>query len=597
MAQDTDRPNAASLAPLKLLLPFLRPYRLRILGAGLAMILASAAMLILPITFRQVLDFGLAANQAATINAYFAGFLAAAVAMGIFAAARFYQVTWIGERVVADIRRAVFERIIHMDPVFFEVTRTGEVLSRLGTDTTLVQSITGSSLSIALRSTIGLIGALVMLTLTSPKLTGALAATLPLVVIPVIFSGRKVRGLSKTAQDKVADSSAQAQETFNSIQTVQAYRLEPEQIARFNTSVEHSFNAGLHRTSARARLTAVGTMLVFGALTLVLWLGAHEVLAGHMSGGALGQFVLYAIYVGSSSAMLTETFGELQRGAGALMRLSELLAATPTISAPANPRVLPSRIQGNITLHNLSFHYPSRPHQRAIEQFNLKIRAGETLALVGPSGAGKSTLFQLMLRFYDPQQGDISVDGVNIKEVDPKALREQIGLVPQDTVLFGVSAYENIRFGRLTATRAEITAAARSAAALEFIEGLPQGFDTYLGEKGMRLSGGQRQRIAIARAILKNPPILLLDEATSALDAESEQLIQTAIDGLLHERTTIIIAHRLSTVLKADRIIVIDSGKIVGEGTHSELLASNPLYAKLAAIQFAAAAEGHRHAE
>lgn len=588
MTSQTDRPKNASLAPLKLLLPFLRPYRLRIAGAGLAMVLASAAMLILPITFRQLLDYGLAANQAETINTYFLGFLAAAIAMGGFAAARFYQVTWLGERVVADIRSAVFERIIHMDPLFFEVTRTGEVLSRLTTDTTLVQSVTGSSLSIALRSTISLIGALVMLTLTSPKLTSALAATLPLVVIPLIFSGRKVRGLSKTAQDKIADSSAQAQETFNAIQTVQAYRLEPEQIQRFNQSVETSFDAGLHRTKARAGLTALGTSLVFGALTLVLWLGAHEVLAGRMSGGALGQFVLYAIYVGSSSAMLTETFGELQRGAGALVRLSELLATTPAIVPPASPMVLPHRLKGDITLTEVVFHYPSRPEQAAVQGINLRIRAGETVALVGPSGAGKSTLFQLLLRFYDPQQGSIRVDGIDLKDLDPKALRDHIGLVPQDTVLFGVSAYENIRFGRLKATSEEIEKAAQSAAAYDFIKQLPQGFETYLGERGMRLSGGQRQRIAIARAILKNPPILLLDEATSALDAESEQLIQTAIDGLLHERTTIIIAHRLSTVLKADRIIVIEAGQIVGEGTHHELMLNNELYAKLASIQFAA---------
>jgi ATP-binding cassette subfamily B protein len=481
-----------------------------------------------------------------------------------------------------------------MDPLFFEVTKTGEVLSRLTTDTTLVQSVTGSSLSIALRSTISLVGALVMLALTSPKLTGALAATLPLVVIPVIFSGRRVRGLSKTAQDKIADSSAQAQETLNAIQTVQAYRLETEQIHRFDDSVEHSFIAGLDRTKARARLTALGTTLVFGALTMVLWLGANEVLAGRMTGGALGQFVLYAIYVGSSSAMLTETFGELQRGAGALVRLTELLASTPHIKAPAHPIQLPTRLRGEIRIQGLHFHYPSRPNQAALHDINLSIKQGETVALVGPSGAGKSTLFQLLLRFYDPSAGIISVDGFSFKDIDPQALRDHIGLVPQDTVLFGMSAYDNIRFGRLDATAEDITAAAKSAAAFAFIEKLPEGFNTYLGERGMRLSGGQRQRIAIARAILKNPPILLLDEATSALDAESEQLIQTAIEGLLHERTTLIIAHRLSTVLKADRILVMDEGRIVGEGTHAELMLNNALYKKLADIQFGLASEGNQ---
>jgi ATP-binding cassette subfamily B protein len=446
-------------------------------------------------------------------------------------------------------------------------------------------------LSIALRSTISLIGALVMLTLTSPKLTGALAAALPFVVLPLILSGRRVRGLSKTAQDKIADSSAQAQETLNAIQTVQAYRLEGEQIDRFNVSVEQSFSAGLSRTVARARLTALGTTLVFGALTLVLWLGAHEVLAGRMTGGSLGQFVLYAVYVGSSSAMLTETFGELQRGAGALLRLSELLAAEPMIKAPSQPQSLPARVSGEIRFENVHFNYPSRPQTEALKGIDLVIKPGETVALVGPSGAGKSTVFQLLLRFYDPKSGAISIDGVNIKNVDPHDLRSQLGLVPQDTVLFGMSAYENIRFGRLDASRPEILAAAKSAAAHDFIARLPEGFDTFLGERGMRLSGGQRQRIAIARAILKNPPILLLDEATSALDAESEQLIQTAIDGLLHTRTTLIIAHRLSTVLKADRIVVMEDGAIVGEGTHSELLKNNPLYAKLASIQFAASAE------
>jgi ATP-binding cassette subfamily B protein len=583
-----DRPKARSLRPLAALRPFLAPYRSRALLALFALLVAAAAMLALPIALRQLIDHGLAANSASTINQYFIGFLAAAVVFGAFAALRFYHVTWLGERIVADVRNAVYGRVIRMDPTFFEVTRTGEVLSRLTTDTTLVQSIAGSSLSIALRSTLSLAGALVMLALTSPKLTGALAILLPLVIIPLIVVGRSVRSLSRASQDRVADSSGLAGETLNAVQTVQAYTLEPLQAARYGAAVEAGFETGIQRTRVRAALTALGTTLVFGAITAVLWLGAREVLAGSMTGGQLGQFLLYAVYVGASAAALSETWGEVQRGAGAMERLSELLEAKPAIAAPAAPAHLPERTAGRIRFDAVEFRYPSRPDSAALSDYTLDIAPGETVALVGPSGAGKSTAFQLLLRFYDPAAGRVLVDGIDVATLAPEELRRQIALVPQDTVLFGASARENIGYGRPGASDAEIVAAAEAAAADGFLRELPEGYDTFLGERGLRLSGGQRQRLAIARAVLKNPPILLLDEATSALDAESERLVQEALERLMRGRTTLIIAHRLATVLKADRIVVMDHGRIVGSGTHTELIASNPLYARLAALQFSA---------
>jgi ATP-binding cassette, subfamily B, bacterial len=585
----TNRPKARSLRPLAALRPFVRPYRARVALALGALLIAAAAMLALPVALRQLIDHGLAAQSAATINRYFVGFLAAAVAFGGFAALRFYHVTWIGERIVADLRDAVYRRVIRMDPTFYEVTRTGEVLSRLTTDTTLVQSIAGSSLSIALRSALSLVGALVMLALTSPKLTAALAVLLPLVIVPLVAVGRSVRRLSRDAQDRIADSSGLAGETLNAVQTVQAYTLEELQSRRFARVVEASFVTGIRRTRVRALLTALGTTLVFGAITGVLWLGAHEVLAGRMSAGQLGQFLLYAVYVGASAAALSETWGEVQRGAGAMERLSELLEAEPAIAAPPTPARLPARRQRRIRFERVTFRYPSRPETAALDDLTLEIAPGETVALVGPSGAGKSTAFQLLLRFYDPAAGRLTIDGVDVASLAPEDLRSEIALVPQDTVLFGASARENIGYGRPGASDAEIVAAAEAAAADGFLRALPQGYDTFLGERGLRLSGGQRQRLAIARAILKDPRVLLLDEATSALDAESERLVQEALERLRRGRTTIIIAHRLATVLKADRIVVMDHGRIVGSGTHAGLAAGNPLYARLAALQFGAA--------
>jgi ATP-binding cassette subfamily B protein len=586
-----DRPKAKSLRPLRALLPFLAPHRWILLSAAAALLVAAGAMLALPIALRQLIDHGLAANNVGVINRYFLGFLAAAVVFGVFAALRFYLVTWLGERVVADLREAVYRRVVRMDPTFFEVTRTGEVLSRLTADTTLVQAISGVNLSITLRSVLNLIGALVMLALTSARLMAVILVLIPLVIVPLIVVGRRVRRLSRTAQDRIADTSSLVDETLNAIQTVQAFTLEELQSRRYAAAVEQSFAAAIRRSRVRAALTAIGTMLVFGGITYVLWLGAQAVLAHRMTSGQLSQFLVYAAIVAVAAAALTEMWGEMQRAAGAMERLAELLAAEPAIVAPSQPLLLPPRVRGDIQFDRVCFRYPSRQHALALSDYSLDVRSGETVAVVGPSGAGKSTSFQLLLRFYDPESGAIRIDGRNIAQLRPEDLRRQIGFVPQDTVLFGASARENIGYGRPGASNEQIEAAARAAAADEFLRALPAGYDTFLGERGTRLSGGQRQRIAIARAILKDPPILLLDEATSALDAESERLVQAALGELMRDRTTLVIAHRLATVQKADRIAVLEAGRVVAVGTHAQLLNDSPLYARLAALQFNAAEE------
>lgn len=583
------RPKGTSLRPLRAIVPFVAPYRRTLIAAIMVLLAASAATGSLPFAARYLIDNGIATGDSERINFYFQVVFGVILAISALSAARLYLITWLGERVVADIRAQVYAHVIRQDPTFFEVTKTGEVLSRLTTDTTLVQSISGVGLSIALRSSVMLVISLAGLIYTSPKLTLIIMLLVPAVLIPVIWIARKVRHLSRTAQDKIADSSGMASEALNAIQTVQAFTLEPLQSERFSSATEAAFVAALKRIQVRFVMSFGAMFLLFGAITLVLWLGIHAVLDGSMQAGELAQFVIFTVLLGSSGAMLSEMWGEVQRAAGAMERLIELLETRPAIEAPLNPQALVVPGRGEINLEHVSFTYPSRPDTAAIRDFSLVVEPGETIAFVGPSGAGKSTLFQLLLRFYDPQEGCISIDGVRIDTADPTEVRKMIGLVPQDTMIFGTSALENIRYGRPDASDEEVCAAAAAAAADEFIAALPEGYNTYLGEKGTRLSGGQRQRIAIARAILKNPPILLLDEATSSLDAESERLVQLALEKLMRSRTTIIIAHRLATVLKARRIVVLEQGRIQAIGSHSELIATNPLYANLAKLQFSTA--------
>ncbi|NND60491.1 MAG: ATP-binding cassette domain-containing protein [Gammaproteobacteria bacterium] len=584
MDDPTDRPGSRNLRPLRRLAGYLVRYRGVMALALLALLLAAAAALSLPIAVRLMIDNGF--DSTGNVDFYFTLLLSLAVFMAAATALRHYLVSWLGERVLSDLRADVYARIVRLDPVFFETMRTGEVLSRLTTDTTLVQTVVGSSASMAIRSALLMVGALVMLVVTAPRLALLILALVPFVILPIVSYARRVRGLARTNQDRVADASARAGETLPAMQTVQAFTQEPAESRRFAATVEKAFAAGVQHIRARSVLMALSILLVYAGVVVVLWLGARAVIDGTMTAGELGQFVLYAATIASSTAVLSDVWGDLQRAAGATERLIELLEARPEIEAPTNPLSLPPTARGSLCFEDVTFRYPSRPDSPALVDFGLRVEPGETVALVGPSGAGKSTVFQLLLRFYDVQQGRVLVEEIDVRELEPAALRQHIGMVPQDTVIFAADARENIRYGRPNASDDEVMAAAQAAHAHQFIAALPQGYDTYLGEHGTRLSGGQRQRIAIARALLRNPPILLLDEATSSLDAESERAVQQALTELVQDRTTLVIAHRLATVLRADRIVVLDQGRIVDQGTHDDLLQREGLYARLAQLQF-----------
>ena len=587
----SERPKPTNPKSLSGLLPFLRPYRGRIALALLFLVMAAVATLAFPVALRSLIDGGLVQSdqgaQVMALREHFVALFAVAVALGLFSAARFYMVSWLGERVTADLRNAVYAHVLQQSPEFFETTQTGEVLSRLSADTTLVQTVVGSSLSMGLRNTVMGIGALGMLIWTNPMVMVQVLGVLVLIVLPSLWFGRRVRKLSRASQDRLADSSAIAAEVLNAIPVVQSYTAEPREAARFNAATDNAFNTAVRRTKARSVLVAFIIIATSAALLWGLYQGTQAVIAGRISAGDLGQTVLYVIILASAFAILGEVYGDLLRAAGATERLMELLSSQSPITSPLNPALaLVQRAGSAINFDNVTFNYPSRPQQAALADFSLTVKPGQTVALVGPSGAGKSTVFQLLLRFYDPASGHIQLDGVATRELSLHDLRQRIGIVPQDAVIFSSSALENIRYGRPEASDSEVKAAAQAAFADEFISALPEGYGTFLGERGVRLSGGQRQRIAIARAMLKNPPLLLLDEATSALDAESERMVQAALESAMRGRTTLVIAHRLATVIKADHIVVLDHGRLVEQGTHAELVAHGGVYAGLAALQF-----------
>ena len=591
MPESVARSAAKSPRALRGLLPFLRPYRVRMALALLFLVGAAAATLALPLALRSLIDGGLvSADPGARVMAlreHFVALFGVGVALGVFSALRFYMVSWLGERITADLRNAVYAHVVRQSPEFFETTQTGEVLSRLTTDTTLVQTVVGSSLSMGLRNMVMGVGALAMLVITNPRVMLPVMGMLALIVLPSVYVGRRVRRLSRASQDRVADASAIAAEVLNAIPVVQSYTQQRRESARFEAATERAFDTAVRRTRVRSVLVAFIISATFGALLWGLYQGTQAVLRGDITAGHLGQTVLYVIVLVSSVAVLSEVYGEVLRAAGATERLMELLHARSPVDEPARPVALPAAQGGSsVRFDHVTFHYPSRPAQAALRDFSLDVRPGETVALVGPSGAGKSTVLQLLLRFYDAQQGVVSVDGVPVNAVPLDELRGRIGIVPQDSTVFSASAMDNIRYGRPDAGDDEVFAAARAAFADDFIRALPEGYATHLGERGVRLSGGQRQRISIARAMLKIPPLLFLDEATSALDAESERMVQAALEAAMRGRTTIVIAHRLATVLRADRIVVMEGGRIVDEGTHAELVARGGLYARLAAMQF-----------
>jgi ATP-binding cassette, subfamily B, bacterial len=591
MANTSDRPKAESPRSLSGLVPFLKPYRGRIGLAFLFLVMAAASTLVMPLALKSLIDAGLVAadpgQRVMALREHFLALFGVGAALGLFSALRFYMVSWLGERITADLRNAVYAKVLRQSPEFFETTATGEVLSRLTTDTTLVQTVVGSSLSMGLRNAVMGMGALGMLVVTNPYVMTQVLGILVLVVLPSLYFGRRVRRLSRASQDRVADSSAIAAEVLNAMPVVQSYVQEARESERFARSTEEAFETARKRTRVRAMLVAFIISATFGALLWGLYQGTQAVVRGDITAGHLGQTVVYVIILVSSVAVLSEVYGDLLRAAGATERLMELLDARSPVAEPAQPQHLPA-VQGGsrVDLQNVGFHYPSRPAHPALQAFTLSIAPGETVALVGPSGAGKSTVLQLLLRYYDAASGEVLLDGVPVQALPLGELRQRIGIVPQDSTLFSASALENIRYGRPTASDEEVFAAARAAYAHEFISALPEGYNTFVGERGVRLSGGQRQRISIARAMLKNPPLLLLDEATSALDAESERMVQAALEAAMSGRTTLVVAHRLATVLRADRIVVMEAGRIVDVGRHDELVARGGLYARLAAMQF-----------
>jgi ATP-binding cassette subfamily B protein len=584
-------PPVSALRTLARALRFLRPYRREIALAAIGLVVAATAVLAIGQGLRFVVDRGFAAADTHELDRMLALTLVVIVVMAAATYMRFYHVSWLGERVTADLRRTVYDHLVNLPPSFFEAARTGEVISRLINDTTMLETVIGSSASVAVRNSLLMAGGVVMLSLTSPKLTLLVLAGVPLVVFPIILFGRRVRRLARATQDRVGDVGAFLDESLHEIRTMQAYGHEPDDRRHFAARVEDAFATGVRRIRERALLVAAVIVLVFGAVGIILWIGGHDVVAGRLSAGQLSAFVFYAVVVAGAVGSLSEVVGDLQRAAGATERLFELMAVEPAIAAPLRPVAMPANGAGSIAFDEVTFRYPSRPDVPALEHFTLDVRASEKVALVGPSGAGKSTGFQLLLRFYDPEAGHVRIDGVDLQSADPREVRRRVALVPQDPVIFAGSVLENVRYGRPNATEAEVRAACEAAYAMEFIDALPQGLASPLGERGVRLSGGQRQRLAIARAILADRPILLLDEATSALDAESERIVQQALTHLMAGRTVLMIAHRLATVRHADRIVVMDRGRIVAIGTHDALVLENPLYARLAALQFGRPAE------